>query len=78
MDKHEIEDYKNRLDKNKGHNHSNGFCIGRVYSAIGTCGMTDGLEVKGVLTEIDRWGSYLTCERGIPHLCNTKTLKVLY
>lgn len=65
------------MEKPKIDIYSNGFYIGRVYSAIGTCGITDGLEVKGVLTEIDRWGAYLTCELGIPHLCNTKTLKVL-
>lgn len=60
--------------------YSNGFIhvvIGSFYSAMGTCGITDGVEVKGRLTKIDEWGAYLTCERGIPHLCNERTLKVL-
>jgi len=60
--------------------YSNGFIhvvIGRFYSAMGTCGITDGVEVKGKLTKIDEWGAYLTCERGIPHLCNQRTLNAL-
>ena len=60
--------------------YSNGFIhvvIGRFYSSIGTCGITDGVEVKGRLTKIDEWGAYLTCERGIPHLCNERTLNAL-
>ena len=51
--------------------------IGRLYSAMGTCGITDGIEVKGELTKIDEWGAYLTCKRGIPHLCNQRTLNAL-
>ncbi len=60
--------------------YSNGFIhvvIGRSYSAMGTCGITDGVEVKGKLTKIDECGAYLTCERGIPHLCNQRTLNIL-
>ncbi|MDG1950122.1 MAG: hypothetical protein P8J32_04920 [bacterium] len=60
--------------------YSNGFIhvvIGRFYSAMGTCGITDGLEVKGRLNKIDECGAYLTCERGIPHLCNERTLNAL-
>jgi len=51
--------------------------VGRFYSARGTCGITDGVEVKGRLTKIDEWGAYLTCERGITHLCNERTLNAL-
>lgn len=51
--------------------------IGGSYSAIGTCGMTNGNEVKGTLTNIDGWGAYITNKRGIPHLCNTRTLKAI-
>lgn len=50
------------------------FNIGSYYTATGTCGMTDGLEVKGILTKIDEWGAYLTCAHGISHLCNKQTL----
>jgi hypothetical protein len=48
--------------------------IGEKYSAIGTCGMTDGKEVIGTLENIDQWGAYIFCN-GIPHLCNERTLK---
>lgn len=51
--------------------------IGCLYTAMGTCGMTDGIEVKGTLTKLDQWGAYLTCEKGIPHLCNKRTLNTL-
>jgi hypothetical protein len=60
--------------------YTNGFIhvvVGRFYSAMGTCGITDGVEVKGKLTKIDEWGAYLTCERGISQLCNQRTLNAL-
>lgn len=60
--------------------YSNGFVhvvIGRFYSAMGTCGISDGVEVKGRLTKIDESGAYLTCNRGIPHLCNQRTLNYI-
>lgn len=51
--------------------------IGKNYKAIGCCGITDGIEVKGKLTKVDRWGVYLTCKRGRPHLCDKNTLSPL-
>ena len=51
--------------------------IGQSYSAIGTCGMTDGLLVKGKLTSIDEWGALITCNKGILHLCNKRTLNAI-
>ena len=51
--------------------------IERFYSAMGTCGITEGVEVKGKLTKIDGWGAYLTCERRILHLCDQRTLNAL-
>jgi hypothetical protein len=71
--------YRNKKEY-KIRTYSNGFIhvvIGCLYSAMGTCGITDGVEVKGKLTKIDEWGAYLTCERGIPHLCNQRTLNTL-
>jgi len=47
--------------------------IGDMYSAIGVCGMTDGIEVIGTLIKIDWTGAYLENNR-VPHLCNQRTL----
>ncbi len=49
--------------------------LGSYYTAMGTCGMTDGIEVSGKLTKIDGWGAYLEDKGGQSHLCNRLTLK---
>ncbi|BBI90489.1 hypothetical protein HYO65_gp097 [Tenacibaculum phage PTm1] len=33
------------------------------YSALGTCGMSNGILFEGELTSIDSWGAYLKCDR---------------
>ena len=62
------------------HTYNDGYLmvvIGEKYLAIGVCGIGDGIEVKGVLSEIRNDGVIIKCDRGIPHLCNIKTLSEL-
>ena len=53
------------------------FEFGQEYSATGTCGMTDGIEVKGILQEVDGSSAIIVCDKKIPHLCNANTLTKL-
>ena len=50
--------------------------LGNTYSAIGTSGITDGKSVTGKLVNIDKYGAYIECSKGVIHLCNKRTLNI--
>lgn len=53
------------------------FEIGERYSAIGTCGITDGVQVKGTLKRVKGSSATIVCDKNIPRLCNANTLTKL-
>jgi hypothetical protein len=55
------------------------YIIGKRYRGIGSSGMTDGLPVEGILTEIvgTHWYVILTDEKGMDYAAHYDSLEEL-
>ena len=47
---------------------------GRKCSALGTCGVTNGITVSCVLSHHDNYGVYIVTKKCRIHLCNPNTI----